>query len=109
MVLKAQSTTEDYIRAKVITARNRFDALLLVFVVRYLLCCGDVEMNPGPTEENLAQHPQLGDLQQDDTPDGSNQVQSDCGTPRKCTADTSISPDMATQILEAIESFSHWK
>ena len=39
---------------------------------------------------------------QDNTPDGPNQVQSDSGTPRKCTADTSVSPDMGTQILEAI-------
>ena len=88
-------------RMQVITVRNRLDVLLFVLVVRYSLCCGDVEMNHGPTEDNLAQHPQSSDLQ-DSTPDGPNQVQSDSGTPRKCTADTSVSPDMATQILEAI-------
>ena len=60
-------------RKQVITVRHRLDALLFVFVVRHLLCCGDVEMNPGPMEDNLAQHPQPGDLQ-DNTPDGPNQV-----------------------------------
>ena len=82
-------------RKQVITVRHRLDALLFVFVVRHLMCCGDVEMNTGPMEDNLAQHPQSGDLQ-DSTPDGPNQVQSDSGTPRKCTADTSGSPDVAT-------------
>ena len=88
-------------RKQVITVRHRLDALLFVFVVRHLLCCGDVDMNPWPTEDHLTQHPQSGDPQ-DDTPDGPNQVQPDSGTPRKCTADTNVSPDMATQVLEAI-------
>ena len=68
-----QASCAAKVRKQVITVRNRLDALLLVFVVRYLLCYADVEMNPGPTEDHLAQHPQPGDLQ-DNTPDGPNQV-----------------------------------
>ena len=55
---------------QVITLRNRLDVLLFVFVVKHFLCCCDVEINPGPTKENL----------QDDTPDGPNGVHSDSDT-----------------------------
>lgn len=66
-----------------------------------------MEVNPGPTAGNLAPHPQSGDLE-DDTSDGPNHEQSDSGTlntehtPLKSAADTSVSPDMATQNLEAV-------
>ena len=37
---------------QVITTRNRVDVLLFVFVASYFLCCGDVEMNPGPLDKD---------------------------------------------------------
>ena len=83
---------------QVITLRNRLDVLLFVFVVKHFLSCCDVEMNPGPTKGNF----------QNDAPDGPNSVYSDCDTlntehtPLQSSGDTSVSPDVATHILEAI-------
>ena len=37
---------------QVITTRNRVDVLVFVFVASYFLCCGDVEMNPGPLDKD---------------------------------------------------------
>ena len=36
------------LRMRVIKVRNRLDVCMFVFVAAYLLCCGDVEVNPGP-------------------------------------------------------------
>ncbi|KAL8606584.1 hypothetical protein ACOMHN_009469 [Nucella lapillus] len=37
---------------RLITVRNRLDVLLCVFVASYFLCCGDVEVNPGPVDSD---------------------------------------------------------
>ncbi|KAL8572593.1 hypothetical protein ACOMHN_017227 [Nucella lapillus] len=39
-------------RTRLITVRNRLDVLLFVFVASYFLCCGDVEVNPGPVDSD---------------------------------------------------------
>ncbi|KAL8599625.1 hypothetical protein ACOMHN_053684 [Nucella lapillus] len=39
-------------RLRLITVRNRLDVLLFVFVASYFLCCGDVELNPGPVDSD---------------------------------------------------------
>lgn len=39
-------------RIRVITVRHRLDVCIFVFVATYLLCCGDVEVNPGPATKS---------------------------------------------------------
>ena len=43
-------------RVQVVTPRNRLEVLLFVFVARYLLCCGDIELNPGPFGKEADKH-----------------------------------------------------
>ena len=43
-------------RVQVVTPRNRLEVLLLVLVARYLLCCGDIELNPGPFGKETDKH-----------------------------------------------------
>ena len=43
-------------RVQVVTPRNRPEVPLFVFVARYLLCCGDIELNPGPFEKEADEH-----------------------------------------------------
>ena len=43
-------------RVQVVTPRNRPEILLFVFVARYLLCCGDIELNPGPFGKETDEH-----------------------------------------------------
>ena len=49
-------------RTQVVKPRNRLEDLLFVFMASYLLCCGDVELNPGPsgneTDTQTSQDPQ---------------------------------------------------
>ena len=45
-------------RIRCVRARNKFEVLLFVSVACYFLCCGDVEMNPGPSESGSSGHEQ---------------------------------------------------
>ena len=94
-------------RVQVITTRNRVDVLLFVFVASYFLCCGDVEMNPGPLDKD-----DLGSKSGNERPDGttsetgvkpqaSKTVSTELATAWP-SPDTCLVPDMASQILDAI-------
>lgn len=49
---------------QVMTPRNRLEVLLFMFMASYLLCCGDVELNPGPPGNETDMHT-LQDLQEE--------------------------------------------
>lgn len=96
-------------RVQVIRARGRLDILWFVFVASYFLCCGDVEMNPGPTTDatNVA-GPDKHNEGKGDTTNESNQYRqpetvSKQTTPVPTAIETCIAPDMAAQILKAIQ------
>ena len=41
---------------QVVTPRNRLEVLRFVYVARYLLCCGDTELKPGPFRKETDKH-----------------------------------------------------
>ena len=93
-------------RTQVVTPRNRLEVLLFVFVASYLLCCGDVELNPGPPEnETDTQTSQ--DLQEEAPKTKRHETRVDLQTvsteiPVRATS-TDIEQDMGARILEAIQ------
>ena len=78
-------------RVQVITTRKR--VYVLLFVASYFVCCGGVEMNPGPLEKD--------DYGTGDQPQASKTVSTELATARP-SPDTCIAPDMASQMLDAI-------
>ena len=88
-------------RVQVITTRNRVDVLLFVFVASYFLCCGDVEMNPGPLDKDALESKSGNELQDGTTsetgvqPLASKTVSTELATARP-SPDTCIAPDMAS-------------
>ncbi|KAL8597120.1 hypothetical protein ACOMHN_008193 [Nucella lapillus] len=89
-------------RTRIVSVQNRLQCVLFVFVAAYLLCCGDIEMNPGPT----------GSTQQATTNDDMSRTEADtsAGTSRISAHsqdslridDSSITGDVATHILEQL-------
>ena len=98
-------------RVQVITTRNRLDVLLLVFVAGFFLCCGDVESNPGPLDKDDLE-PQARKEPRDDASGADKQppvprtVSTEPATASRTTPDTSIAPDTASQILDALRQQS---
>ena len=93
-------------RTQVVTPRNRLEVLLFVFMASYLLCCGDVELNPGPTgNETDTQTSQ--DPQEEAPKTKRYETRVDLQTvsteiPVRATS-TDIEQDMGARILEAIQ------
>ena len=98
-------------RKQVITTRNRAEVLLFVFVARYFLICHDVEVHPGPVNNSGAVHSSVDHPKDDatdrtkDKPSAEKTVSDDCTSPQ-CSPGTSVPPDMAAKILDAIEKQS---
>ena len=94
---------------QVVTPRNRLEVLLLVLVVRYLLCCGDIELKPGPfgreTDKHTTQDPQeetattQGDKARVNPQTVSGHTDEICVQ----SVPTDIDQDMALRILEVIQ------
>jgi len=75
-------------KTRVITVRHKLDTVIFVFVACYLLCCGDIEMNPGPVTNT-------------ETTYEKNKHNNDATPPS--TTD-SLSSDVATKILETVQA-----
>ena len=79
------------LRMHVIITRNRLEVLLFVFVASYFLYCGDKR----PTDKvTVSRTPVINKTEEEGTTDR---------RPTQLTPDTSVTPDLATQILEAIQ------
>ena len=96
-------------RVQVVTPRNRAEVLLFVFVARYLLCCGDIELNPGPFEKETDKHTTQATQQETSTTNG-DKARVDPQTVSRHTdkismqsVPTNIDQDMGLWILEAIQ------
>ena len=94
---------------QVMTPRNRPEIPLFVFVARYLLCCGDIELNPGPFEKETDKHTTQATQQETSTTNG-DKARVDPQTVSRHTDKISvqsvpanIDQDMDLRILEAIQ------
>ena len=94
---------------QVVTPRNRLEVLLLVLVVRYLLCCGDIELKPGPFGRGTDKHTTQ-DTQEETATTQGDKARVDLQTVSRHmdkisvqSVPTDIDEDMGSRILEAIQ------
>jgi archaellum component FlaC len=94
-------------RVRLITVRNRVDFLLFVFVAAYLLCCGDVELNPGPMQNEQhapEESTKVHDSGMTAATGAADTSKTSGGPPSESAAGTGIPTDVAAEILETLRT-----
>ena len=94
---------------QIVTPRNRPQIPLFLFVARYLLCCGDIELKPGPFGKETDKHTTQ-DTQEETATTQGDKARVDLQTVSRHmdkisvqSVPTDIDEDMGSRILEAIQ------